>query len=184
MEEYKQCVENYEISNLGNLRKKISDGSYKQINGTIQNRGYKYFQLNRNGKRVNYLFHQLVAKIFIGERVDNLVIDHIDRNKLNNNVENLRYISFAENLRNCDRYREDILEQGRERLNYLSRESYQRNKSPDTKVISKSGDGSIKMRSNGSWRAIIHINKVKYDRTFKTQEECKEYIHNIKNPLP
>ena len=118
MEEiYKNCFEDYEISNLGNCRKKLKNGKYKIIKGSIQSKGYRYFQLNRNNKRINKLFHQLVAKCFIGERPDNLVIDHIDRNKLNNNVNNLRYISFYDNLKNCNRYRDDIKETGKERHN-------------------------------------------------------------------
>jgi hypothetical protein len=105
MEEvYKKCIEDYEVSNVGNIRKLLKNGSYKIINCSIQNGGYKYFQLNRNNKRCNYLIHHLVAEHFIGIRPDGLVIDHIDRNKLNNNKENLRYISQLENMRNTDKY--------------------------------------------------------------------------------
>ena len=96
MEEWKKCFEDYEISNFGNCRR-----NGKIIKGSIQSRGYRYFQLNREGRRKNMLFHHLVAEQFIGERPDNLVIDHIDRNKLNNNVNNLRYITIKENLQNC-----------------------------------------------------------------------------------
>lgn len=110
MEEYKKVFEDYEISNLGNCRKLLKNGSYSKVEGSIQNRGYRYLQINRNKKRTNLLFHHLVAKAFLGERPEGLVIDHIDRDKLNNNVSNLRYISFVDNLRNCDRYRDDIKE--------------------------------------------------------------------------
>ena len=110
MEEYKKCYEDYEISNFGNCRRMLKNGKYLYIKGSIQNRGYRYFQINRKGKRTNTLFHHLVAKTFLGERPEGLVIDHIDRNKLNNNVSNLRYITFQENLKNCDRYRDDIKE--------------------------------------------------------------------------
>jgi hypothetical protein len=82
------------------------------------NRGYKYFQLNRNKQRKNYLIHQWVAKLFIGERTDS-DIDHIDRNKLNNNVENLRYVSRKENLRNTDRFRQEITTEGKQRKKEL-----------------------------------------------------------------
>ncbi len=50
----------------------------------------------------------MVAKVFLGERPEGKVIDHIDRNPLNNNVSNLRYISQIENMRNTDRYKEEI----------------------------------------------------------------------------
>ena len=98
-EEFKSCFERYEVSNLGNIRKKLNNGNYKELKGSIQNRGYKYFQTHREGKRTNHLIHHIVAKLFIGERPDKLVIDHIDRNPLNNKVENLRYITQKENTR-------------------------------------------------------------------------------------
>ena len=119
-EEYKICFENYEISNLGNCRKKlINTGNYIEIKGSIMNRGYKYFQVQRDGKRINKLFHHLVAKCFISERPNNLVIDHIDRNKLNNNVSNLRYITQEENMRNTDNYMSDCNLQGIERTKFI-----------------------------------------------------------------
>ena len=109
MEEvYKKCIEDYEISNYGNVRRLLKNGSYKILNCSIQNRGYKYFQMKRDNKSKNYLIHQLVAEHFIGPRPENLDIDHIDRNKLNNNFNNLRYVSHLENMRNTDRYISEI----------------------------------------------------------------------------
>lgn len=110
MEEYKICFDTYEISNFGNCRRLLKKGEYKQVEGSILSTGggYKYFQTNRNGKRTNYLFHHLVAEQFIGSRPEGLVIDHIDRNALNNRVENLRYVTQQENSRNHHRVVEDI----------------------------------------------------------------------------
>ena len=110
MEEFKIVFEDYEVSNFGNIRRKLKNGKYREIKGSILNRGgrYKYFQTNRDNKRTNYLFHHLVAKAFIGERPEGKVIDHIDRNSLNNNVSNLRYTTQKENTRNTDRYKEEI----------------------------------------------------------------------------
>ena len=53
METYKIIFENYEISNLGNVRRKMNNGESKTINGSIMNGGYKYFQVLRDGKRIN-----------------------------------------------------------------------------------------------------------------------------------
>jgi hypothetical protein len=110
MEIYKKCFENYEISNFGNCRRELKNGEYKIVKGSIQNRGYRYFQTKRNKKRQNYLFHHMVMECFKGERPEKLVIDHIDRNKLNNHIDNLRYVSQKENLKNTSKYRDDIKE--------------------------------------------------------------------------
>lgn len=113
MEIYVNCFENYEISNYGNIRRKMINGEYKTIKGSIMNKGYRYFQLNREGVRKNFLVHQLVAKHFLGERPEGVVVDHVDRNKLNNHVANLRYLSFIDNLHNCDTYKEEIKHEDR-----------------------------------------------------------------------
>ncbi len=151
MEEvWKSCFENYEISNLGNCRRKLKNDKYKSVGGSILNRGkgYKYFQINRKGKRTNYLFHHLVAQQFIGDRPENFVVDHIDRNSLNNNADNLRYVTQADNMKNMDKYLNHIVEddpkkraiirakeyvnENREYVLQKKREYYQKNKSKFT----------------------------------------------------
>lgn len=118
-EEFKFFFEKYQISNLGNCRKKIKNG-YQNLKGSVNNRGYLYIQLIRNGKRLNLLFHQYVAKLFIGDRPNNMVIDHIDRNKLNNQVYNLRYVTQKENCQNTDRYIHEIKEQDLKKRSVLT----------------------------------------------------------------
>ena len=117
-EEFRVCFENVEISNLGNCRRKLHNGNYIMLKGSIlkQGGGYRYLQLKRNGKKKNYLFHRWVAKCFIGEQPeDKPFVDHINRNPLDNRVENLRWVSHKENLRNTDRFRVDIEAEGTER---------------------------------------------------------------------
>ena len=110
MEEFRIVFEDYEVSNLGNVRRKLKNGDYRVIKGSILNRGggYRYFQIHRNNTRTNLLFHHLVAQAFISERPEGKVIDHIDRNSLNNNLSNLRYITQTENMRNTEKYKEEI----------------------------------------------------------------------------
>lgn len=125
MESYKTSFENYEISDLGNLRKLMRDGTYKYLKCSILKTGggYKYIQITRNGKRNNILIHRLVALAFIGPQPsDEPYVDHINRNSLDNRVDNLRWINHQGNMQNTDKYRNDISETGNARLNTLGRE--------------------------------------------------------------
>ncbi len=99
-----EFFEDVEVSNIGNVRRKLKSGDYRYIKGSISNRGYRYVQFQRERKRLNFSIHVVVAEKFIGERPEGLVVDHIDRNKLNNFVSNLRYISQKENCKNQERY--------------------------------------------------------------------------------
>lgn len=129
MEEiYKHYFEKYEVSNIGNVRRKLLNGGYRELKCSVK-RGYKYFHLNRDGKSITHYIHQIVAKLFIGERPENNVIDHIDRDKLNNKVSNLRYCTHLENMKNQDRYKTSILEQDPiKRKKLINKDYYQANK--------------------------------------------------------
>ena len=63
-------------------------------------KGYYYYLLyNENNKR-SFCSHKLVATYYI-PNPDNLNhVDHIDRNRTNNNVENLRWVTQRENNHN------------------------------------------------------------------------------------
>jgi hypothetical protein len=63
---------------------------------------YKYTLCNENGKKY-VVAHRLVAKQFIPNPNNLPLIDHIDRNRLNNNVDNLRWVNYRQNqLNRCD----------------------------------------------------------------------------------
>ena len=61
-----------------------------------------YYYITLNGRP--YQYHRILAKHFI-PNPDNLQeIDHVDRDKTNNAIENLRWISRSDNARNRGRY--------------------------------------------------------------------------------
>ena len=57
-----------------------------------------YVRCNLNGK--NYLKHRLIANQFIPNPNNLPQIDHIDHNRRNNNVSNLRWVSNKQNCNN------------------------------------------------------------------------------------
>ena len=58
----------------------------------------RYFTIEVDRKK--YYVHNLMAEVFLDDRPDGFVVDHIDRDTTNNNIGNLRLVSRQENLKN------------------------------------------------------------------------------------
>lgn len=86
----------YLISNLGNIKNKR--GKYRKI--SIGKRGYKCVTLCKNGKHKNKTLHRLLMESFVPNPENKPHIDHIDGNRLNNNLNNLRWVTQKENNNN------------------------------------------------------------------------------------
>lgn len=113
MEEWKDCVgyeDCYEISNQGKVRSKdrqsisygtrMCDRKGRERKSYCGKNGYMYVDLCKEGNRKTWNVHKLVAMTFISNPLGLPQVDHIDRNKTNNNVSNLRWVSNAENQAN------------------------------------------------------------------------------------
>ena len=71
----------------------------KMLNPAYDGRGYLMVGLSLNGNQKSRKVHQLVAEAFLNHVPNGygLLVDHIDNNKLNNNLSNLQVISNREN---------------------------------------------------------------------------------------
>lgn len=69
----------------------------KFLKGSIKNSGYKMYNLSINGKKKDYSVHRLVAQNFIPNPNNYPVVNHIDGNKINNNMSNLEWVTHSEN---------------------------------------------------------------------------------------
>jgi hypothetical protein len=76
------------------------------MTGANHSCGYRNFQLtNDDGQHKNMLGHRLTAIAFQPNPENHDEVDHINRNKLDNSVYNLRWISHAENQINTPLYK-------------------------------------------------------------------------------
>lgn len=91
--------DNYEISNLGNVRNIKTNNTLKPIK--LKNRNYLYVGFSLNGKVKRHYIHRLVGLAFINRLDDKNVINHKDGNPLNNNVENLEWCTQSENCQHA-----------------------------------------------------------------------------------
>ena len=87
----------YSISSDGAIYSNISN---KMLSVHTNNYGYKRVGLSTNGINKKYLVHRLVALSFFLDYSDKLVVDHIDGNKDNNSVSNLRMATISQNQAN------------------------------------------------------------------------------------
>ena len=78
--------------------KKIIDGELKKP--FLNNKGYLMVDLHKNGIRKHHSVHRLVAEAFIPNPDNKPCIDHINTDRTDNRVENLRWCTYSENNNN------------------------------------------------------------------------------------
>lgn len=73
--------------------------------------GYARYLLSKDKTKKRMNAHTLVAQAFIPNPNNLPIVNHIDKNRLNNNVTNLEWISYSDNVKkeNCSKHEKIIL---------------------------------------------------------------------------
>lgn len=101
---------NYQVSNYGRLRSFQSGPAGVIIKGSVI-QGYRSLNIRTGGKTMNRYVHKLVAQCFLApDRADRKFVIHLDHDKLNNRVQNLKWAT-----------KEEMVEHNRDNPNVLNR---------------------------------------------------------------
>lgn len=101
----------YEVSNFGNVRslERIvtrSDGINQPVSARvlkliIGSKGYFVVRLHKDGIGETKDVHRMIAISFIPNPYNKATVNHIDGNKINNNIKNLEWATYKENMRHA-----------------------------------------------------------------------------------
>ena len=158
----------YQVSNLGNIKsldrkinyiginqhkefdsKKMLKGEYKKL--TINQHGYYQVVLYKNGKKKNALVHRLVAEAFLPNIENKPTVNHIDGNKINDNVSNLEWATQQEqqiHAINVLGFKPTISEKCRDRQIELHQRKVRRSDGTEFNSIKEASQGNDVLRRN------------------------------------
>jgi hypothetical protein len=90
---------NYEVSDAGEVRHVVTGRKRKNC----YRNGYSVVTLHKGSyEYLSFKIHRLVALHFIENPENKPMVDHIDRDKTNNHISNLRWVTCSENMKNTD----------------------------------------------------------------------------------
>ena len=94
---------NYEVSNTGKVRNKVKQ---RLLKGWVNPNGYTIIEFKNNeGERRRVGLHVLLAEAFHPNVEKKPIVDHTNRQRNDNRLENLAWATLKENSNNCDKTR-------------------------------------------------------------------------------
>lgn len=76
----------------------------KQVNDGNSAGGYMVVRLRYGGRYHGFRIHKIMLMTFVGPRPDGCVCRHLDGNKMNNSLSNIRWGTRSENERDKERH--------------------------------------------------------------------------------
>lgn len=139
----------YQISQFGNIKSFKQDKQNGNLIKGYHKHGYIRFRLIINCIKKEYLLHRILAEHFIENNNNQPIVDHIDRNKQNNRLDNLRWVSHSTNVLNRD-----------------------------IQINNRSGVAGIWYDNDGRkqpWRCSSYVNGKRLVISFQTREDAIKY---------
>ena len=134
---------------------KVYNEKFKRYLKMRYNKGYHRVVLYNNNKSKSLQVHRLVALHYIHNPDNKPMVDHINRDKIDNRLENLRWVTSSENGQNTDKYITNTI--GHKNITYHKRDK--------------------------RYQYFKTINKVSHTKYFKTLEEAIEYKKEYEKDL-
>jgi len=104
--EFKLCWVNYQFCYTDDYLYIMNNKSGKIIKPVNNGSGYLKVHLKDNSGKIKQIYyHRLLGQLYIANPYSKAEIDHIDRNKLNNKLSNLRWVNHNEQMYNLGIYK-------------------------------------------------------------------------------
>ena len=88
--------ENYSVNELGEIFS-TAKGYRRKLKPVMMNKGYLHVTLYSNKKPRKFLVHRVVAFAFLGDKSDNLEINHKNKMRSDNRLENIEWVTRSYN---------------------------------------------------------------------------------------
>lgn len=181
-EEWRTVVgfEDYEVSSLGRVRS-LKSGKVEYRKCQKNKYGYIRVGLWNNGKMKNCQVHRLVYTSFVGDIDDGLQIDHIDGDKSNNKLTNLRAVSPKVNSNNpvtrvryLEAMKKTLLS---EKWRNNQREGIRRRRSESEEWRNNQREAAKKLVKNPQW---VHNHREGIKRRSKNREWFNNFREGVR----
>lgn len=146
----------YEVSSTGKVRSWKGNSQEPRPIKQFVNSGYYKISLHNNGISKRCVpIHRLVAETFIVNHKNKPFVNHIDGNKLNNNVANLEWCTHAENHKHASEL--GLMESGEDRYNSKLTEEHVKEIRKEYKTNSNTSQRKLAKKHNVSQRLIWNV---------------------------